>query len=80
MPQFMDVRRQVSRLSCFYTIYNCHSSEACSGAENIIMEIECPKCGNSEETYFDGCTYVCENCGNRWGDDDNIFNDTEEDY
>ena len=44
MPQFMDVRRQVSRLSCFYTLVNCHSSEACSGAKkkqngNIIFFI-----------------------------------------
>ena len=44
------------------------------------MEIVCPKCGNSDETYFDGCTYVCDNCGNYWGGDDSIFDDIEDDF
>ena len=49
MPQFMDVRRQVSRLSCFYTLINCHSSEACSGGYIYIMNQKCPSCGNYVE-------------------------------
>lgn len=38
------------------------------------MEIICPEC-YSEDAYFDGCTYVCNNCGYCWGGDDSIFDE-----
>ena len=44
------------------------------------MEIIRPKCGNLDETYFDCCTCVCDNCENCWGGDDNIFNYAEEGF